>query len=310
MNELVQELPPGGILSDDLFLETARGFDLFGDTVAIADRVAGRVQLFRSDGEHIATLGGPLGPGDPDVLQSPWRVEFAPDGALWVGDPGLGALVQFPPGDGEPRTVRLPVISTAAGFGVDHVLGPVGLSVEPNFLLTAYAVADRPLNIPSEVPLPAELAYEASWMNRMAPMNLVVSGGRKGEVVLLDAMRTVLWRIELEYEPPRIVRISRIPVPRWLVESTRAEMERIVEGRPGVSAPGFKDMRAGEEGVWLVPAIDPVDGLFLPYEEDGRATVLWRDALHEEAWSSRVLDKTAWQMYPGSLRLFTITDDG
>ncbi len=310
MRELVRELPPGGVLSDDLFLETARGFDLFGDTVAIADRLAGRVQLFRSGGEHIATLGGPSGPGDPDVLQSPWRVEFAPDGALWVGDLGRGALVRFPPGEGEPRTVRLPVISTAGGFGVDHVLGPVGPSVEPGFLLTAYAVADRPLNIPSEVPLPAELAYEASWRSRIGALNLVVSGGRKGEVVLLDAMETILWRIELEYEPPRIVGISRIPVPRWLVESTRAEMARIVEGRPGVRAPGFKDMRAGERGVWLVPAIDPVDGLFLPYEEGGRTTVLWRDPLHEEAWSSRVLDQTAWQMYPGSLRLFTIADEG
>ncbi len=310
MRELVRELPPGGVLSDDLFLETARGFDLFGDTVAIADRVAGRVQLFRSEGEHIATLGGPSGPGDPDVLQSPMRVEFAPDGALWVGDLGRGALVRFPPGEGEPRTVRLPVISTAAGFGVDHVLGPVGPSVEPGFLLTAYAAGDRPLNIPSEVPIPAELAYEASWRSRIGTLNLVVSGGRKGEVVLLDAMETILWRIELEYEPPRIVRISRIPVPRWLVESTRAEMARIVEGRPGVRAPGFKDMRAGERGVWLVPAIDPVDGLFLPYEEGGRTTVLWRDPLHEEAWGSRVLDDTAWQMYPASLRLFTIADEG
>lgn len=309
--QLVQELPPGGLLSDDLFLERARAFDLFGDTVAIADRVAGRVQLFRSDGEHIATLGGPSGPGDPDVLQSPWRVEFAPDGALWVGDSGLGALVRFPPGAGEPQTARLPgaAMATAVGFGVDHVLGPVGPSVEPGFLLTAYAVADRPVNIPSEVPLPAQLAYEASWRNRMGLLNLVVSGGRKGEVVLLDAMRTVLWRIELEYEPPRIVQISRIPVPRWLVESTRAEMEQIVEGRPGVRAPGFKDMRAGERGVWLVPVIEPVDGVFLPYEEDGRATALSRDPLHEEAWSSRVLDDTAWLMYPGSLKLFTVTDE-
>ena len=309
MEELVRELPPGGVLSDDIFLETARGFDLFGDTVAIADRVAGRVQLFRSDGEHIATLGGPAGPGDPEVLQSPWRVEFAPDGALWVGDPGRGALVRFPPGGGEPRTVRLPVITTAAGFGVDHVLGPVGPSGEPRFLLTAYAVADRPLNIPSEVPLPAELAYETSWMDRIAPLSLVVSGGRKGEVVLLDTMETILWRIELEYEPPRIVGISRIPVPRWLVESTRAEMERIVEGRPGVSAPGFKDMRAGERGVWLVPSIDPVDGMFLPYGEEEPATVLWRDPEREEAWSSRVLDDAAWLMYPASLQLFRITGE-
>ncbi len=310
VKELVRELPPGGVLSDDLFLESADGFDLFGDTVAIADRLAGRVQLFRSEGEHIATLGGPSGPGDPDVLQSPWRVEFAPDGALWVGDLGRGALVRFPPGDGEPRTVRLPVISTAAGFGVDHVLGPVGPSVEPGFLLTAYAVADRPLNIPNEVPLPAELASETSRMNRILPLNLVVSGGRKGEVILLDGMRTILWRIELEYDPPRIVRISRIAVPDWLVESTRAEMERRVTGRPGVSAPGFKDMRAGERGVWLVPAIDPVDGVFLPYEEDGRATVLWRDPQRQEAWSSRILDDdTAWLMFPGSLMRFTVADE-
>ncbi|WP_419936230.1 hypothetical protein [Candidatus Palauibacter sp.] len=305
MSEFVQELPPGGILSHDIFLERARGFDLFGDTVAIADRLAGRVQLFRSKGEHIATLGGPLGPGDPEILQSPWRVEFAPDGTLWVGDPGRGALVGFPLGGGEPQTAQLPV-ATTAGFGVDHVLGPVGASAHPGFLLTAYAVADRPLNIPSEVPLPSELAYGP---DRISPGHLVVSGGRRGEVILLDAIRTSLWRIGLEYEPPRIVDISRIPVPAWLVKSVRADMELMAEAFPGAVAPGFKDMRAGDRGVWLVPGLDTIDGVFVPYEADGRVTVLWRDPLQEEAWSSRVLDDAAWLMYPASLRLFTIADE-
>ena len=130
-------------------------------------------------------------------------------------------------------------------------------------------------------------------------------------MVLLDGMRTILWRIELEYDPPKIVRISRIAVPDWLVEGTRAEMEGRVAGRPGVSAPGFKDMRAGERGVWLVPAIDPVDGVLLPYEEDGRVTVLWRDPQRQEAWSSRILDDdTAWLMFPGSLMRFTVAEEG
>ena len=310
VRERVQELPPAGLLSDDLFLETARGFDLFGDTVAVADRVAGRVQLFRSSGEHIATLGGPLGPGDPEILESPWRVQFAPDGALWVGDPGRAALVWFPSGGGEPQTARLPgaTMATAVGFGVDHVLGAIGLSAQPGFLLAAYGLADGPLNIPNEVPLPEELAFGP--VDRISALHVVMSVGREGEVILLDGMRTILWRIELEYDPPRIVRISRIAVPDWLVESTRAEMERRVTGRPGVSAPGFKDMRAGERGVWLVPAIDPVDGVFLPYEEDGRATVLWRDPQRQEAWSSRILDDdTAWLMFPGSLMRFTVADE-
>lgn len=308
--EMVRELPPGGIMSDDLYLESADGFDLFGDTVAIADRLAGRVQLFRSDGKHIATLGGPSGPGDPDVLQSPMRVQFAPDGALWVGDPGRASIVRFPSGGGEPQTARLPgaTMATTVGFGVDHVLGAIGLSAQPGFLLAAYGLADEPLNIPNEVPLPEELAF--GLVDRISAQHVVMSVGREGEVILLDGIRTILWRIELEYEPLRIVRIAPIPIPDWLVQRTRAEMERIVEGRPGVSAPGFKDMRAGERGVWLVPAIDPVDGLFLPHEEDGRATVLWRDPLREEAWSSRVLEDTAWLMYAASLRLFTIADDG
>ncbi len=307
---MVGELPPGGIMSDDLFLESADGFDLFGDTVAIADRLAGRVQLFRSEGEHIATLGGPSGPGDPDVLQSPMRVQFAPDGALWVGDPGRASIVRFPSGGGEPRAARLPgaAIATTVGFGVDHVLGAIGLSAQPDFLLAAYGLADEPLNIPNEAPLPKELAFGP--VDRLSAQHVVLSAGREGEVILLDGIRTTLWRIELEYEPPRIVRITPIPMPDWLVQRTRAEMERIVEGRPGVTAPGFKEMRAGERGVWLVPAMDPVDGVFLPYEE-GRATVLWRDPRRREAWSSRILDDdTAWLMFPGSLMRFTLAAEG
>lgn len=307
-NEFLRELPPGGVLAHDIFLERARGFDLFGDTVAVADRLAGRVHLFRSTGEHIATLGGPLGPGDPEILKSPWRVEFAPDGALWVGDPGQGALVQFPRGGGEPHAVRLPVATTAAGFGVDHVIGPVGPSTQPGFLLTGYGVADGPLNIPSEVPLPGELAYGLE--DRMSAGHLVVSGGRRGEVILLDAIRTILWRIELDYAPPKIVRTSRIAIPEWLVKSTQAYMERMAEAFPGATAPGFKDMRAGQRGVWLVPALDSIDGVFVPYEADGRVTVLWRDPLREEAWSSRVRDDTAWLMYSASLQLFKIADEG
>ncbi len=311
MRELAQELPPAGLLSDDLFLETARGFDLFGDTVAVADRMAGRVQLFRASGEHIATLGGPLGPGDPEILESPWRVQFAPDGALWVGDPGRAALVRFPSGGGEPQAARLPgaAVATTVGFGVDHVLGAIGLSAQPGFLLAVYGLADGSLNIPNEVPLPEELAF--SPIDRISAQHVMMSVGREGEVILLDGVRTTLWRIELEYDPPRIVRVSRLAVPDWLVRSTRAEMERRVEGRPGVSAPGFKDMRADKRGVWLVPAIDPVDGVFLPYEEDGRATVLWRDPQRREAWSSRILDDdTAWLMFPESLMRFTVAEGG
>lgn len=201
-------------------------------------------------------------------------------------------------------------MATAVGFGVDHVLGAIGLSARPRFLLAAYGLADGPLDIPSEVPLPEELTFGP--VDRISAQHVVMSVGREGEVILLDGVRTILWRIELEYDPSRIVRISRIAVPDWLVESTRAEMEQRVAGRPGVSAPGFKDMRAGERGVWLVPAIDPVDGVFLPYEEDGRATVLWRNPQQRQgAWSSRILDDgTAWLMFPGSLMRFTVAGEG
>lgn len=308
VTELVRELPPGGILAHDIFLESAYGFDLFGDTVATADGLAGRVQLFRSSGEHIATLGGPLGPGDPDILELPVRVQFAPDGTFWVGDVGRAALVGFAPGGGEPRIARLPVVTTAEGFGVDRVLGPVGPSAQPGFLLTAYAVGDGPLHIPSEVPLPDELAFDLE--DRLSPRHLMVSGGPGDGVILLDGIRTMLWRIGLEYEPPRIVDITRIPVPEWLVGSTRAEMGAIVEALPpGATAPGFKDVRAGEQGVWLVPSLDSIDGLFVPYEADGRATVLWRDPLLDAAWSSRLLGDSAWLMYPATLRLFAVADE-
>lgn len=141
-------------------------------------------------------------------------------------------------------------------------------------------------------------------------MHLVVSGGRRGEVILLDAIRTILWRIGLDYEPPRIVDISRIPVPAWLVRSVRADMELMAEAFPGTVGPGFKDMRAGDTGVWLVPGLASIDGVFVPYEADARVTVLWRDPLREEAWSSRVLDDATWLMYPASLQLFTIEDEG
>ena len=308
--ELVRELPPGGVLADDIFLESARGFDLFGDTVAIADRLAGRIQLFRSTGEHIATLGGPPGPGDPEVLKSPSRVEFAPNGTLWVGDSGRGAVVGFSPGGGEPHTARVWPATSAVTFGVDHILGPVGLSGQAGFLLTAYTIGDGPMEIPSAVPIPEELALNqgdlGSFVNRM-DQTLVVSGGRRGEIVLLDGKRLVLWRIRLEYEPPRIVEMSRHSLPEWLVESARADLRVMEEAFPGAIASAFKDMRADSRGVWITPATPVIDGVFVPYDPDTPATVLWPDPRRQAAWQVRILDDSAWLMYPASLQMFAIS---
>lgn len=309
--ELVLEVPDGGVLAEEFFLERAAGFDLFGDTVAIADRTAGRIQLFRSTGEHIATLGGPPGPGDPETLGSPNRVEFAPDGTLWAGDTQRGAVVGFPPGGGEPYAARVQPATSAATFGVDHVLGSIGISGEAGFLLTAYAAGEQPLEIPSEVPIPEELALRGdlqSLINRM-DYTLMVSGGRRGEVVLLDAKRLVRWRIRLEYEPPRIVEMSRHNLPEWLVEIAQADFQVMAEAFPGAIASAFKGMRAGSRGVWLTPSAAVIDGVFLPYDPDAPATALWRDPVRPEAWQVRVLDDSAWLMYPASLQLFTIADE-
>ncbi len=310
--ELVRELPPGGVLADELFFERASGFALFGDTVAIADRLAGRIHLFRSTGEHIATLGGPPGPGDPETLESPVRIAFAPDGTLWAGDTGRGVVAGFPPGGGEPHTARVPLATSAATFGVDLILGPIGISGEVGFLLTAYAAGDRPLEIPSEVPIPGELALSpgdvGGLMNRM-DQTLLVSGGRRGEVVLLDGKRLVLWRVRLEYEPPRIVKISRHSLPEWLVESAQADLRMMEEAFPGAIASAFKDMMADSRGVWLTPAAPAIDGVFLPDDPDDRAMVLWRDPNRREAWRVRILDDAAWLMYPASLQLFAIADE-
>lgn len=309
---LALELPPGGVLAEELFLERASGFDLFGDTVAITDRVAGRIQLFRSTGEHIATLGGFPGPGDPEVLESPVRIEFAPDGTLWAGDRVRSVVAGFPPGGGEPRIARVWPATSAATFGVDHVLGPVGLSAQTGFLLTAYAYGDQPLDIPLDVPIPEELAYDpsdvGSFFNRM-DRTVAVSSGRRGEVSLLDGRRVILWRVRLEYDPPRIVDISRLPLPQWLVEIARADLRVMEEAFPGATTSAFKGMRAGSRGLWLTPGEPAVDGVFLPYDPDARATVLWRDPERREAWRVRLLDDSAWLMYPASLQRFTITDE-
>lgn len=155
--ELVLEVPDGGVLAEEFFIEEADGFDLFGDTVAIADRTAGRIQLFRSTGEHIATLGGPPGPGDPETLGSPNRLEFAPDGTLWAGDTQRAAVVGFPPGGGEPYTARVQPATSAATFGVDHVLGPIGISGEAGFRLRP----TRPAN--SRWRSRAKFPFRKSW---------------------------------------------------------------------------------------------------------------------------------------------------
>ncbi len=310
--ELVRELPPGGELAEELFLERASGFDLFGDTVAIADRLAGRIQLFRSTGEHLAALGGPLGPGDPEILESPVRVEFAPDGTLWAGDRARSVIAGFPPGGGEPRIARVWPATSAATFGVDRVLGPVGLSAQAGFLLTAYAAGDGPLDIPLDVPIPEELAIHSgnpsSFVNRL-DRTVTVSGWRRGEVILLDGRRIILWRVQLEYEPPRIVDISRLPLPEWLVEIARADLRVMEQAFPGATASAFKDVRAGSLGVWLTPGEPAIDGAFIPYDPNARTTVLWRDPTRREAWRVRLLDDSAWLMFPASLQLFTIADE-
>ena len=254
-------------------LEDARAFDLIGDTLAIADRLAGRVYLFDVAGRHLRTLGGPAGSG-PDVLQAPQRVVFGRDRSLWVGEGRERRIVRFGPDLEVAETIRLSAggPGVTGRFAVDPVLGAITASMSEDHLLAA--VGEETLDIPSHVPIPGELGFDPL---ARAMGSYFLSSRGENELVLVDDRSLTLWRVRLEYAPPGIVGIEEIVLPRWLLDRMEESRERTLEAfrhTPGYAF-AFKGMRATRDGVWLEPAGTGIRGVLVPYDT-GDVTVLWR----------------------------------
>ncbi|WP_419933889.1 hypothetical protein [Candidatus Palauibacter sp.] len=284
-------------------LEGAQAFDLIGDTLAIADQLAGRVHLFDVAGRHLRTLGGPAGSG-PDVLQAPLHIVFGRDRSLWVGDGGGGRIVRFGPDLEVAETIQLPArgLGFAGRFAVDPVLGVITASMSEGHLLTV--VGEETLDIPSQVPLPGELGFD---LLARAMGFYFLSYRGQNELVLADDRSLTLWRVQLEYAPPGIVGIEEIVLPRWLLDRMEESRERTLETfrhTPG-HAFAFRGMRATRDGVWLEPAASGIRGVLVPYDA-GDVTVLWRADEPERNRKNMLRDGVAYILERTGMSLYEV----
>ena len=283
----------GEVVAHGLMFEDARSFDILGDTIAISDASAGRVHIFTSNGRHLRTLGGPQRDGTgPNVLNAPTTVRFASDGTLWVEDMGSDRVIQFSSSLDLVSDAHLAPSGVPAGFAVDPILGLVTGATEPGFVLTVHG--EERMNVPADVPLPEELtraptgfdleplppAIVAQARHEFGSSFQVASAGR-GKLVLLDGPNLKVWRVDLAYDPPRIVGIEEIAIPPWLLGQLRRDREEFREAFGGLAPVAFNSMRVSEGGVWLEPAGGAgigIRGVWLPLDEaDERGVVaFWR----------------------------------
>ena len=296
----------GAAASDEAgipILQAARAFDLIGDTLAIADQLAGRIHLFDLTGRYFRALGGPVGSG-PEVLQSPVRIVFGPDRSLWVGDGRRGRIVRFGPDLEVAETIHLPSggLGFADRFAVDPVLGIITASMSDGHLLAA--LGEETLDIPSQVPIPGELAFNP--VARAMGFYFLSSRGEK-ELVLVDDQSLTLWRVQLEYAPLGIVGFEEIVLPQWLLDRIQAGRERTLEAfrrTPG-HAFAFRAMRATRDGVWLEPAGSGIRGVLVPYDT-GDVTVLWRADEPERNRKNLVRDGVAYVLDGTGVSLYEV----
>ncbi len=296
-------------------LEDAWSFDLRGDTVAIADRLAGRVQVFNLRGEHLKSLGGSTGTG-PDILEAPLHVGFAADGTLWVGDMGTGRLVRFSSNLEVTGSVPAPINGPIRRFAVDPVLGIVIASTTEGYLLAARGDGGANEDIPSEIPIPADLLPVPGEfgvdISRQLGDSFLLSSGGEGELFLVDERSITLWRIRLEYAPPRMVDIHEVVLPEWLVNRVEERRQVTMETfghTPGLQPPPpFNSMTVTGDGVWLEPAGSAgigVRGVLIPHRA-GEVTVLWRGDEAPPVWKSRLRDGVAYLLNRTTLSQYEV----
>ena len=232
------------------------------------------------------------------------HVGFAPDGTLWVGDMGAGRVIRFSSDLEVTESVPVPINGPIRRFAVDPVLGIIIASTTEGYLLTARGGDGEHEDIPSEIPVPGELLPIPGELgvdiSRQMGDSFLLSSGGEGELFLVDERSVTLWRVRLEYAPPRIVSIDEVVLPEWFVnhveEKRRITMETFGH-MPGIRPPPpFNSMRVTGDGVWLEPAGSAgigVRGVLIPHLA-GEVTVLWRGDETLAVWKSRLRNGVAY----------------
>jgi hypothetical protein len=258
----------------------------------VLDAQAGQLRVFGADGRHVRSLGGQgAGPGE---LRQPLGMAMAPDGALWVVDPGNGRFTVFDTAGALRTTVRrasgLTMMPWPGRFDRqgrlwDVSTGPGGMSGPPSLLRVDPASGRvQPVNLPAFSP--AQFSTSNGPVSVSAPVpfspELVWTLDAEGRVWSGVSDRYRLRLHELAGDTVRVVERAAAPVEvaaserdslparlKWFTDQGgRIDLSRVPKHKPA-----FVSIRTDDQGwLWVRPALPAAErnAAFDVFDPEGR----------------------------------------
>ncbi|HEX2209719.1 MAG TPA: 6-bladed beta-propeller [Longimicrobium sp.] len=258
----------------------------------VLDAQASQVRVFGPDGRHVRSFGGQgAGPGE---FKQPMGMTFAPDGGLWVVDPGNGRFAVFDTAGALRTTVRRasghfmypwPGRFDRQGRLWDVAIGPDGIAGAPALLRVDPASgAGAPVHLPSYAP--AQFSTSRGSVSIAAPVPFTPelawaldADGRVWSGVtdryrlrLHEPAGDTLRIVERAASPVEIAASERDSVPaqlKWFTDQGgRIDLSRLPKHKPA-----FVSIRTDDRGwLWVrpsLPASEP-DAAFDVFDPEGR----------------------------------------
>lgn len=258
----------------------------------VLDAQASQLRTFSADGKHVRSVGGQgAGPGE---LKQPMGMAAAPDGALWVVDPGNGRFTVFDTSGAVRETVR-----RASGLAMfpwpgrfdrqgrlwDVSTGPGGMSGPPALLRVEPASGKvQPVNLPAFTP--AQFSTTNGPVSVSAPVpfapSLVWTLDAEGRVWsgvsdryrlrLHDPAGDTVRVVERAAAPVEVAASERDSLPaqlKWFTDQGgRIDLSRVPRHKPA-----FVSIRTDDQGwLWVRPELPATErnAAFDVFDPDGR----------------------------------------
>lgn len=258
----------------------------------VLDAQANQLRVFGADGRHVRSVGGQgAGPGE---FRQPMGMTIAPDGAVWVVDPGNGRFVVFDTGGALRSTVRrasgLAMMPWPGRFDQqgrlwDVSMGPGGISGPPALLRVDPASGKvQPVNLPAFSPPHFSASNGPVSVSAPIPFSpeLVWTLDAEGRVWSGVSDRYRLRLHEPSGDTVRVVERAAAPVPvdaserdslparlKWFTDQGgRIDLSRVPRHKPA-----FTSVMVDDQGwLWVRPALPAAErnAAFDVFDPEGR----------------------------------------
>lgn len=282
------------------------GADVFGRITAFTVDAAGRfwvlegqsqeLRVFDASGRHVRTVG--RRGGGPGEFRQAVRVDHAPDGHIWVADPGNGRVSRFdtagvyvdgrntaggfvimpwPGGFDRAGRYYMPVLQPGEGFRIatvrhDAELTPLDTVVVPHDPIQRASFEHRPTptsGLSAGIPFQGGLTWRVSSSGTV--WALITDQYRLFEMADSDTLRT----ITREFTPVAVTDADREQARedlKWFTDQGgRIDLSRLPNTKPPVR--GFFVDGTGHVWVERVGAREDDGSLFDVFDADGRYVI-------------------------------------